>query len=149
MTITHRLYKYNDPTYYTWVRMRSRCLSKRDKDYENWGGRGITICKEWTEYAVFLKEMGMKPSKKHSLGRIDNDKGYSKENCRWETQLQQHNNKRSSSFLEFDGRKQTKAQWAREFGMNRDTLGWRLKLGWSISEALTEKVRIYKNENNN
>lgn len=89
------------PEYHTWIRMRSRCNSKNNPDYDKYyGGRGITICPEWDNFAVFLKDMGEKPGPKYTLERRDNEKGYNPTNCKWATRAEQaHNTRKSYPFL--------------------------------------------------
>lgn|GEM_PF-7073678 len=79
--------------------MIKRCEDPQNEDYKNYGGRGITVDPRWKDFNVFLKEVGMRPSKFHSLDRIDNDKGYFKENCRWATSSEQNKNRRASPSL--------------------------------------------------
>lgn len=75
--------------------MKTRCYKEKHKNYPNYGGRGITVCDRWLESVEnFVSDMGFRPSDKHSLDRIDNNKGYSPENCRWSTQKEQCSNKR-------------------------------------------------------
>ena len=83
------------PLYMTWHNMMRRCYSEKDNSFLNYGARGIVVCKEWHLFKNFLKDMGDKPSKYHSLDRIDNDLGYSKYNCRWATRSQQCDNRRT------------------------------------------------------
>lgn len=81
--------------YRIWGTMKSRCLNPNDQAYENYGGRGITICEEWLSFENFLNDMGSRPSENHTLERINNDKGYSRENCKWATwETQNRGNKR-------------------------------------------------------
>lgn len=82
------------PLYWTWEGMRKRCNQKSAHDYPRYGGRGVTVCPEWKTFWKFLEDMGEKPSASHSLDRIDNSKGYSKDNCRWATKKQQQDNRR-------------------------------------------------------
>ena len=80
--------------YHIWISMRERCNNPNAKQYKDYGGRGIKICKEWDDVEIFCQDMGERPSIRHSLDRIDNDKGYCKENCRWATYEQQAANRR-------------------------------------------------------
>jgi hypothetical protein len=80
--------------YRTWNNMRGRCNNPRHPDYANYGGRGIKICERWNNFANFADDMGLKPSPKLSIDRINNDGDYEPSNCRWATQKQQINNQR-------------------------------------------------------
>ena len=82
--------------YRAWGAMRSRCSAKSGDDFECYAARGIGICERWESFSNFLGDMGRKPTKAHSLGRINNDLGYSPENCRWETPAQQMQNTRNA-----------------------------------------------------
>lgn len=86
------------PLYNTWRALRQRCDRKNHQDYIYYGARGITYDPSWSNFKTFLEDMGPKPTPSHSLDRIDNSKGYSKQNCRWATVRQQANNKRVSLF---------------------------------------------------
>lgn len=123
--------------YWAWSGMRSRCLNPTHHAYRDYGGRGITVDPRWDRFENFLADMGSRPAGT-SLDRKDNSLGYSPENCRWATPLEQGNNMRSNRLLTIGGRTQTVAQWARERGINYDTFRTRIfVLGWTPEEALT------------
>lgn len=90
-----RKHGYSDkPIYNIWLSMKQRCRNKSDASYPFYGGRGIDFCDRWEKFENFLADMGDRPSPKHSLERVDNDKGYCKENCIWATFTTQARNKR-------------------------------------------------------
>lgn len=90
------------PTYRTWVAMRARCLNPNVINYANYGGRGIKVCERWDDFENFLADMGLKPSPKHSIDRIDNDGNYESGNCHWATKLEQARNSRAQKLSESD-----------------------------------------------
>lgn len=94
----------NTTEYNTWAAMKSRCYNKGKRDYKNYGGRGIIVCERWVNnFENFLKDMGTKPSKKHSIDRVDNNGNYEPSNCRWATSIQQGQNKRNVIKVRFAG----------------------------------------------
>lgn len=87
---------YATPEYQVFNAARKRCFNKTDPAYARYGGRGITMCPEWaTSFETFWADMCPRPSPDLSLDRLDNDKGYSKENCRWATSSEQRLNSRA------------------------------------------------------
>ena len=131
-----------------WVSMRSRCNCKTNLAYHYYGGRGITVCDEWNDFQTFEKwafSSGYdETAKPHecTLDRIDCNKGYYPENCRWVNSTVQANNQRSNILISFNGKTQTRAQWAREKGWRYELIRDRIdRYGWSIDRALTEQPR--------
>lgn len=84
------------PLYNTWQQMRQRCNNPRHHAFQNYGGRGITVCSRWNNFACFVEDMGDRPSDEYTIDRIDNDKGYFPRNCRWATHAEQGENKRAA-----------------------------------------------------
>jgi hypothetical protein len=124
------------PEWKTWSSMRQRCKPD-NKDAANYFQRGIAVCERWSSFENFIADMGLRPSGKSSIDRIDNNKGYSPENCRWATRIEQESNKRTTVLLEVNGVSKTQAEWARQLGTNPTTIMRRLKAGWSIHDACT------------
>lgn len=133
---------YGSPEYNTWRSMKKRCLNKRHKSFKDYGGRGIKVCKRWIDsFQNFYDDMGDRPSKKHSLDRIDNDKGYFKENCRWATKKDQCRNQRTNIVLEANGEKKTMSEWAELLGFSWQKLHYRLfisKNTYSLEKMINE-----------
>lgn len=136
---SHRMSKSRE--WNTWAGMKARCYSEGDPSFHRYGGRGIRICDRWLHsFAAFLDDMGRRPPGT-TLDRIDNDGDYEPGNCRWATALEQQGGRSTSKRLEFRGRTQTIAAWARELGISDITLGARLgRYGWSVERALTAPV---------
>lgn len=125
------------PEYAAWMDMHNRCRSKKPHVYPHYGARGITVCQGWSEFAAFLRDMGEKPSPQHELDRIDNDKGYAPENCRWATKAEQRRNTRRNHHITHQGRTMTIAEWARETGIPERTLSQRYHLGLRGDQLFT------------
>ena len=129
--------------YDVWVNMKQRCLNKNNPNYKNYGGRGITVCDEWINDFIKFKEWSIENGyeKGLNLDRKDNNKGYYPENCRFITYIENQNNKRTNTYIEFDNEVHTIADWAKKIDMNPRTLVTRLDtLNWSIEKALTTPV---------
>lgn len=138
------------PEYLTWLRMKQRCYDENSTRYEDWGGRGIKVCDHWRHsFENFFSDMGKKPSPEHSLDRIDNDKGYSPENCRWASPKEQSRNSRRNRYLTHNGMTLRLGEWVKQTGLNRTTITQRIdSCGWSVEEALTTPVLRRKGKSN-
>jgi hypothetical protein len=132
--------KYGSPAYSSYHSMMNRCRNKKNNRFKHYGGRGISVSKEWKTFEKFYEDMGDRPEGT-SLDRIDNSKGYSKENCRWATNIQQASNRRTVIFLTFKNKTLSLKAWSRELGMRYLTLYGRVKNGWTIEEAFQTPVR--------
>ncbi len=125
--------------YRIWYHMKGRCLNPTDKNYADYGGRGITICERWRDsFATFALDMGQ-PPKGQTLDRRDNDGPYSPDNCRWATRAEQGRNQRTNIVIEFNGERLCAADWAARTGLKRQAILWRLAAGWSVHDTLTRK----------
>lgn len=139
------------PECQSWYAMMRRCLNPNSPEYHNYGGRGIKPCERWrgelgSQY--ILEDLGPKPSKKYSLHRIENDKGYTcgrckeckanrwKLNAKWVTADEQVMNKRNTIILTYRGRSMNLAQWARFLGVSQSLVAQRLRKGWPIKRVL-------------
>ena len=140
--LSKRNYKHgksNTSTYMCWCAIRNRCYRKTATGYKNYGGRGIKVCYRWMTFKNFLKDMGEKPIGL-SIERIDNNKNYSPENCRWATRQEQNNNSRQNVWITYNGEKLTMTQWSKRLNINLTTLRSRLTtLNWTVEEALAQK----------
>lgn len=124
--------------------MLDRCYNEGNEHYQRYGGRGITVCPEWKEsFAAFYQDMWARPSKEHSLDRINNDYGYSKANCRWATWEEQAANRSNNFYCEYQGQKRLLKDICAEVGVEYYRTYIRLQSGWSLEEALAKKVRKY------
>lgn len=138
--ITHGMTKH--PLYAIWSQMRVRCHNPNATEFHNYGGRGIAICERWNDFAVFVQDMGDRPSLKHSLDRKDNAGNYEPANCQWSTQKEQMNNTRINRMITHNGRTQTLVNWCRELHLDYAAVRARLnKLQWTEIKALTTPIR--------
>ena len=118
-----KIWKSVNRTHISWMSMRSRCLNSKNLRYKDYGGREIIVCRRWRDFKTFLLDMGEKPEGL-SLERKDNDKGYSPDNCKWATPMEQSNNtRRNKLFIAYgpDGQEElvkSQSLFAREYNLN-------------------------------
>jgi hypothetical protein len=123
--------------YFRWKSMHKRCSNPNDRQFMDYGGRGIRVCDRWREFENFLSDMGQPPLG-GMLERIDNNSDYSPENCKWATRTEQNNNTRKNRFIEHGGVRLTISQWARRLGITPALLSARIgRLGWTMERAMT------------
>ena len=127
----HGRYKHGDADtklYKTWCNMKSRCNNKNNKDYHRYGGRNITVCKDWGSYEKF-KEWAMNNGYKEGLtiDRIDNNGDYSPINCQWTTMKEQSINKENTLIINFKGEKRYISELAEELNLSKSTVWYRNK----------------------
>lgn len=138
---THNMSKTSE--YRIWQGIKKRCYNPKHKQYHRYGGRGITVCDRWLDkakgFANFYEDMGSRPFLKAQIDRIDNSKGYCKENCRWTTNKINCNNQDRNYNITHNGVTRTLSEWASITGIEAETISTRIKKwGWSIEKALTE-----------
>lgn len=129
----------NMSEYRIWSAMKLRVLNDKSTSWKNYGGRGIKVCDRWLQFDNFFKDMGPRPSKKHSIDRIDNNGNYEPSNCRWATAFEQMNNCRKNIIFRYDGRTQTLPEWARERGISVTSMSARYYRGWSIDRIMEKE----------
>jgi hypothetical protein len=124
--------------YRSWRSMINRCNNVNVNCYEEYGGRGISVCDQWKKsYTSFLKDMGRKPTAKHSIDRIDSNANYTPENCRWATPKQQARNTRRNRMITYNGETRCLAEWAEILGFNYSMVSIRVYRGWTFERAIT------------
>lgn len=137
----HELYKTS--FYNSWDGMKRRATSKINRDYYRYGKIGRGMVSDWVDFFKFKEDMypsyqeAVKkyPNQRLSLDRIDNDKGYSKENCRWATQYEQNRNKTINRYFAINGEKKVLIDWAKHFNICYVTVAQRIRNGWDIEKA--------------
>lgn len=133
----HRHRDYGSRTYRSWHSMHQRCTNPKAPGYNHYGGRGITVCERWRDYANFLADMGQRPPGM-TLDRIDSNGNYEPENCRWSTTKEQTRNRRNNRLLTYGGRTMPAVCWAEEVGITKNAMYSRLRY-MSDEEAITLK----------
>jgi hypothetical protein len=124
--------------YRSWQSMINRCTNVNNEAYNDYGGRGITVCDRWlNSFEAFYEDMGPRPSPNHSIDREENDLGYYKDNCRWATRVEQNNNRRDNVYYEHNGITKTISEWASEYGIEYRKLYRRLiRDKWDFERAI-------------
>ena len=130
-----------DPLYPTWLNMIQRCENPKNPEYKNYGARGISVCPSWREsFENFHRDMGPRPPG-HTVERRDNSGNYESDNCYWATPLEQGANRRDNNIVEWNGERMILSEACRRAGIKIETVRYRLKIGWSIEDALNTPVK--------
>lgn len=136
------------PLFDSFSGMLGRCTNENDRYFENYGGRGIVVCDRWlngeggkTGFALFLKDMGPRPSASHSIDRRDNDGNYEPDNCRWATPTEQARNRRSNRLVDCDGEKVALSEFCERRRLRFEIVNHRIGRGWAFERAISQPVR--------
>lgn len=122
--------------------MKQRCYNPNSRAYRRYGERGIIICDEWlNDFTQFLKDMGPRPSIKHSIERINNDSNYEPKNCKWATPDEQGKNMHINKYYTYNNQKKIISEWVKISGIKNSTFRMRLKYGWSIEKIIETPVK--------
>lgn len=135
--ITHGI--SNKPEYSSYRAMISRCYRPSNPLFHRYGGRGIKICERWLGEigpANFFADMGARPTREHSIDRIDNDGDYTPENCRWATRAEQAASRSTTRLVTVDGVTKNQAEWDRDLGNGLNIVGDRIRRGWDKEVAI-------------
>lgn len=132
---THELFR-------TWSSMVQRCTNPNVRCFKSYGGKGVQVCDRWLNFWNFVNDVKDRPSKKHTLDRIDSDGNYEPGNVRWATQKEQLRNQSRNVRISFNGSEKCVSEWAEEIGISKEVIFSRLKrLNWSVEKTLTTPVR--------
>jgi len=138
----------SNPLYSVWQGMLNRCRNPKAKAWKDYGGRGITVCARWMEkrngFLNFVNDMGYRPDG-YSIERINNDLGYSPENCKWATKKEQQRNLRTTNRITVDGVEYVVAELAERYGFKPDTILARSRHGLSFQDLVDRDRRVFTN----
>lgn len=133
----------NTRLYSIWKKIKSRCNDKNNTRYSDYGGRGITVCSEWSESFEAFKEWSLENGyrKDLTIDRKDVNGNYEPSNCRWVTNQKQQNNRRDNHFITYNGKTRTITEWARIYNLSENALVHRILRGWEIDRALNTPIK--------
>lgn len=148
MRVTHG--KRHTRLYRIWLQMKNRCFNENGERYKDYGARGITVCNEWRNnfQAFYDWSMSNGYSDNLTIDRIDNDKGYSPDNCRWATVKEQNRNSRRCDMISYHGETHCLREWSEVLGISYSALRNRKNYGWSVERMMETPVRKHKRYRN-
>lgn len=131
------------PLYAVWLTMKQRCYNPRDKHYRWYGDKGIRVCPLWRDNPLAFYQWAIANGyrKGLTLDRIDGNRDYSPDNCRFISMGDQQRNKSSNHFITYNGKTLTVQEWAERLNITPSTIRSRVNKGWPIARALTEPIR--------
>jgi hypothetical protein len=142
---TKRVYRhgrYGTKEYRAWSAMHTRCYNPNCDRYHRYGEIGIKVCDRWRDFGLFFEDIGLAPSRSHSVERKNGKGDYEPGNCIWATAVEQANNTSRNRRLSLEGKTQNLNQWAKEIGINAGTIANRIDvLRWPVSKALKTPLR--------
>lgn len=129
----------NTPEYKIWAAMKDRCYNTKCNRWSTHGARGVKVCDRWLDdFSNFIADMGVRPGKEFSLERIDNNGNYAPENCRWATDTEQAENRRTTKLITIGGKTQSLKAWCRQLEIPYLRTWKRLYMyGWSLESSIT------------
>lgn len=137
--------KTKTPEFTTWLAIRTRCRNPNLPNSHVYVGKGIKVCKRWeNSFPLFLKDMGVRPSPKHSIDRINNNGDYKPSNCRWATSKEQGRNKSTNVMLTYNKKTMCISAWAETLGIKDGNFRWHLKSGKTIKDIILIKNINYE-----
>jgi hypothetical protein len=126
------------PEYYTWRSIKARCLNPKHHNYDVYGGAGIILDEVWaSNFEIFLRDIGLRPSRHHTLDRIKNDLGYVPGNVRWATRHIQNRNRSDNHWITFNNETLCLKDWANKLGCTPNAIRTRVLRGWSWEAAVS------------
>ena len=137
----HGVHKHH--LYSTWRAMRERCRSPKHVAYHRYGGRGISVCERWNDFAAFLDDMLPSWREGLTLDRINTDGDYAPENCRWATPQEQSRNTASNHYITLCGETMLRCEWPARLGITQGAFDARMSKGWSEERIISTPLRPY------
>lgn len=134
--------------YGVWLGIKNRCNNPNHHKYYTYGARGIKMDIEWeNDFTSFIRDMGMRPFSNSSIERLDNEKGYCKENCIWGNPIIQARNTTRSRMLTYNNETRCASEWEELLGIPSSVIRSRIKKGWSVEDALSTPNKPPKQKN--
>lgn len=139
----HTIHHQQTPEYRAWLAMRKRCCDSTHFAFDRYGGRGIDVCPEWlASFEAFFSDMGPRPTPAHSLERVENNRGYSPDNCVWADKKTQNRNTRQNRLVTFRGKTQCVSAWAEELGLPYQRTWGMIRSGHPPEVAFREALEV-------